>query len=94
MKSFRRCESTYGYLSDGILFPSVVPASTEPPERRSWAPVVYYSLSKEIYYFLGHEIKIEEAIDHYGGVVWPAVSIKHSTAVYQPSDQEEKLLCL
>ncbi|XP_058630612.1 uncharacterized protein LOC131540123 isoform X3 [Onychostoma macrolepis] len=44
----------------------------EPPKHRSWAPTVYYSLFKEIYYFLGHEIKIEEAIDHYGGVVWPA----------------------
>ncbi|XP_016422179.1 uncharacterized protein LOC107751092 [Sinocyclocheilus rhinocerous] len=50
----------------------VVPANTEPPERRSWAPAVYYGLGKEIYYFLGHEIKIQEAIDHYGGVVWPA----------------------
>uniref|UniRef100_A0A671RT29 Uncharacterized protein n=1 Tax=Sinocyclocheilus anshuiensis TaxID=1608454 RepID=A0A671RT29_9TELE len=59
-----------GYSSS--IFPSVVPANTEPPERRSWAPAVYYSLSKEIYYFLGHEIKIQEAIDHYGGVVWPA----------------------
>uniref|UniRef100_A0A673LWU0 Uncharacterized protein n=1 Tax=Sinocyclocheilus rhinocerous TaxID=307959 RepID=A0A673LWU0_9TELE len=59
-----------GYSSS--IFPSVVPANTEPPERRSWAPAVYYGLGKEIYYFLGHEIKIQEAIDHYGGVVWPA----------------------
>ncbi|XP_018961531.1 uncharacterized protein LOC109092239 [Cyprinus carpio] len=50
----------------------VVPANTEPPERRSWAPTVYSSLGKEIYYFLGHEIKIQEAIGHYGGIVWPA----------------------
>ncbi|XP_073805389.1 uncharacterized protein mettl21ca isoform X3 [Danio rerio] len=45
---------------------------SKPPERRSWAPTVYYSLGKEIYSFLGHEIKIQESIDHYGGVVWPA----------------------
>ncbi|XP_073698813.1 uncharacterized protein mettl21ca [Garra rufa] len=49
-----------------------VPANIEPPEHRSWAPAVYYSLGKEIYNFLGHEIKIQEAIDSYGGVVWPA----------------------
>ncbi|XP_059409434.1 uncharacterized protein LOC132143328 isoform X2 [Carassius carassius] len=50
----------------------VVPANTEPPQRRSWAPTIYSSLGKEIYYFLGHEIKLQEAIDNYGGVVWPA----------------------
>ncbi|KAL1282909.1 hypothetical protein QQF64_001712 [Cirrhinus molitorella] len=49
-----------------------VPAETEPPECRAWAPAIYYSLGKEMYYFLGHEIKIQEAIDNYGGVVWPA----------------------
>ncbi|XP_043095337.1 uncharacterized protein LOC122345332 isoform X2 [Puntigrus tetrazona] len=49
-----------------------LPAKAEPPEHRSWTPAIYYSLGKEIYYFLDHEIKIQEAIDYYGGVVWPA----------------------
>ncbi|XP_056319980.1 uncharacterized protein LOC130233792 [Danio aesculapii] len=48
------------------------PVEPDPPEQRSWAPTVYYSLGKEIYSFLGHDIKIQESIDHYGGVVWPA----------------------
>ncbi|XP_052401639.1 uncharacterized protein LOC127948875 [Carassius gibelio] len=50
----------------------VVPANAEPPKPRSWAPTIYSTLGKEIYYFLGHEIKIQEAIGNYGGVVWPA----------------------
>ncbi|XP_050973008.1 uncharacterized protein LOC127169572 isoform X1 [Labeo rohita] len=49
-----------------------VPAKKEPTERSSWAPAVYCRLGKEIYYFLGYEIKIQEGIDNYGGVVWPA----------------------
>ncbi|XP_067258754.1 uncharacterized protein [Chanodichthys erythropterus] len=48
------------------------PDKTEPAEQRSWAPSVYYSHGMEIYYFLGHEIRIQESIDHYGSVVWPA----------------------
>ncbi|KAK9980439.1 hypothetical protein ABG768_000047 [Culter alburnus] len=48
------------------------PDKTEPAEQRSWAPSVYYSHGTEIYYFLGHEIRIQESIDHYGSVVWPA----------------------
>lgn len=71
-----------GYSSS--VFPSAVPAKKEPTERSSWAPAVYCRLGKEIYYFLGYEIKIQEGIDNYGGVVWPAVSMKHSTAAHQP----------
>lgn len=82
-----------GYAS--FIFPSVVPANTEPPERRSWAPTVYSSLGKEIYYFLGHEIKIQEAIGHYGGIVWPAVSIKCSTAQqYINLSYQEETICV
>ncbi|XP_077094130.1 uncharacterized protein mettl21ca isoform X2 [Siphateles boraxobius] len=46
--------------------------NTETPKQRSWAPTVYYSYSKETYYFLGHEIRILESIDYYGSTVWPA----------------------
>ncbi|XP_066510417.1 uncharacterized protein [Hoplias malabaricus] len=40
--------------------------------QRSWAPRVYYKLDKEIHYFMGHKITIQESIDSYGGVIWPA----------------------
>ncbi|KAK7166831.1 hypothetical protein R3I93_006568 [Phoxinus phoxinus] len=46
--------------------------NSETPEQRSWAPTVYYSYCKETYNFLGHEIRIQESIDHYGSTVWPA----------------------
>lgn len=73
-----------------ILFPPAESVDSEPPERRSWAPTVYYSLGKEIYSFLGHEIKIQESIDHYGGVVWPAVSINTFSINTPLLDQEDK----
>ncbi|KAL7852739.1 hypothetical protein SRHO_G00185240 [Serrasalmus rhombeus] len=40
--------------------------------QRSWAPCVYYRLNKEIHYFMGHQITIQESIDSYGGMIWPA----------------------
>ncbi|XP_051558013.1 uncharacterized protein LOC127443438 isoform X2 [Myxocyprinus asiaticus] len=39
---------------------------------RSWVPTVYYSLEKEIHYFLGQKITIQESIDSYGATIWPA----------------------
>ncbi|KAK1802949.1 hypothetical protein P4O66_021479 [Electrophorus voltai] len=40
--------------------------------QRTWMPNVYYKLQKEIHYFMGHKIAIEESIDSYGGMIWPA----------------------
>ncbi|XP_067298413.1 uncharacterized protein [Pseudorasbora parva] len=48
------------------------PEHTDPSAQRPWAPTVYYSQGKETFTFLGHEIRIQESIDHYGSMVWPA----------------------
>ncbi|XP_022518810.2 uncharacterized protein LOC103046522 [Astyanax mexicanus] len=39
---------------------------------RTWQPSMYYMPDKEIHYFLGHKISIEESLDSYGAVIWPA----------------------
>ncbi|XP_072514093.1 uncharacterized protein mettl21ca [Salminus brasiliensis] len=40
--------------------------------RKAWEPSLYFMPGKEIHYFLGHKISIEESIDSYGAVIWPA----------------------
>ncbi|XP_061597621.1 protein-lysine methyltransferase METTL21C-like [Cololabis saira] len=38
------------------------------------APRYYYTLCKEVYSFVGQEITINEALDSYAGMIWPAAS--------------------
>ncbi|KAI7811420.1 hypothetical protein IRJ41_016433 [Triplophysa rosa] len=64
-----------GLLSAVVTLLEVVfVLSSEPDEthQKFWAPTVYYKPGKEIYNFLGHEIRIQESIDSYGGMIWPA----------------------
>uniref|UniRef100_A0A3B3ZBX2 Uncharacterized protein n=1 Tax=Periophthalmus magnuspinnatus TaxID=409849 RepID=A0A3B3ZBX2_9GOBI len=37
----------------------------------NWAPSVISCLGKEVYHYVGTDIKIFEAFDTYGGVMWP-----------------------
>ncbi|XP_036413436.1 uncharacterized protein LOC118798176 isoform X2 [Colossoma macropomum] len=46
--------------------------SGQSANRRAWEPKLYYIPGKEIHYFLGHKISIEESIDSYGALIWPA----------------------
>ncbi|KAI4894633.1 hypothetical protein NFI96_011393, partial [Prochilodus magdalenae] len=55
---------------------------------RSWAPSVYYRLDKEIHYFMGHQITIQESIDSYGGMIWPA-AVALSKFLETPAGQEQ-----
>ncbi|XP_056229627.1 uncharacterized protein LOC130167428 isoform X3 [Seriola aureovittata] len=47
---------------------SAVQRQQKPP----WAPCFYYKTDKEVYHYVGHKIIIEEALDSYGGMIWPA----------------------
>ncbi|TSK17805.1 Protein-lysine methyltransferase METTL21C [Bagarius yarrelli] len=40
--------------------------------RKFWESSLLYTPSKEIYYFMGHKIIIEESFDSYGAMIWPA----------------------
>lgn len=44
--------------------------------RNNWEPSVFYSLGKESFCFVGHDISIRESIDTYGALIWPGVSVK------------------
>lgn len=39
--------------------------------RNKWEPSVFYSLGKESFCFVGHDISIRESIDTYGALIWP-----------------------
>ncbi|KAM4731768.1 S-adenosylmethionine-dependent methyltransferase domain-containing protein [Anableps anableps] len=39
--------------------------------RNIWEPSVYYTLGKESFCFVGHEINIWESMDSYGALIWP-----------------------
>ncbi|XP_076011959.1 uncharacterized protein mettl21ca [Genypterus blacodes] len=41
-------------------------------QRPAWAPCFYMKADKEVHYYAGQEIVIEESIDSYGGNIWPA----------------------
>ncbi|XP_074522613.1 uncharacterized protein mettl21ca [Halichoeres trimaculatus] len=41
-------------------------------KKPAWAPCFFYSLSKEVYSYVGQEIIIEEGLDSYAGMIWPA----------------------
>ncbi|KAF5902610.1 Protein-lysine methyltransferase METTL21C, partial [Clarias magur] len=40
--------------------------------QKIWESKFFPSPSKETHYFMGHKIIIEESIDSYGGLIWPA----------------------
>ncbi|XP_076592862.1 uncharacterized protein mettl21ca [Chaetodon auriga] len=40
--------------------------------RPAWAPSFFYKVDKEVYYYVGQEIIIEEGLDSYAGMIWPA----------------------
>lgn len=42
--------------------------------QRIWESKHSYFPGKEIQYFMGHKIIIEESFDSYGAMIWPAVS--------------------
>lgn len=43
-------------------------------QRPAWAPCFFYKAGKEVYNYVGQEIIIQEALDSYAGMIWPAVS--------------------
>ncbi|KAM3877073.1 uncharacterized protein mettl21ca [Diretmus argenteus] len=40
--------------------------------KPTWAPTVYTKCGKDIYHYVGQEIRISESIDYFGAVMWPA----------------------
>lgn len=46
-------------------------------QRPAWTPGLgfFSRTEKEVHYFVGQEIIIEEGFDSYAGMIWPAVSI-------------------
>lgn len=46
----------------------------ESGEQRIWESRFSHFPGKEIHYFMGHKIIIEESFDSYGAMIWPAVS--------------------
>ncbi|XP_073319938.1 protein-lysine methyltransferase METTL21C-like [Pagrus major] len=47
-------------------------------KRQAWAPSFFLRIDKEMYYFVGQKIVIEEGLDSYAGMIWPgAVSLCH-----------------
>lgn len=41
---------------------------------QNWVPRVSHYFDKEHYTYVGHQIVIQESIEHFGAVVWPGVS--------------------
>lgn len=41
--------------------------------RRCFVPTLVTAISWEGFHFVGHEIRITEAMDCYGAIVWPSV---------------------
>ncbi|KAM9567258.1 protein-lysine methyltransferase METTL21C isoform 1-T1 [Guaruba guarouba] len=53
---------------------------------QSWAPRVSHYFDKEHYTYVGHQIVIQESIEHFGAVVWPAAL---ALSQYLESNQEQ-----
>lgn len=51
--------------------------------RRRFFPTVITHKAWEGFYFAGHEIRITEATDCYGAVVWPSVQNLHCIVIFQ-----------
>lgn len=43
--------------------------------QKIWESKYSYLPGKEVHYFMGHKIIIEESLDSYGAMIWPAVSV-------------------
>lgn len=50
--------------------------------RRRFFPDVITYKAWEGFHFAGHEIRITEATDHYGAVVWPSVQYLHDIVTF------------
>uniref|UniRef100_A0A673AIH5 Uncharacterized LOC115410785 n=1 Tax=Sphaeramia orbicularis TaxID=375764 RepID=A0A673AIH5_9TELE len=47
-------------------------SAVQKQQRPAWAPHFFFILDKEVYNYVGQQIVIEEAVDSYGGMIWPA----------------------
>ncbi|XP_044056301.1 uncharacterized protein LOC122878043 [Siniperca chuatsi] len=47
-------------------------SAVQKQQRPAWAPCFFYRAGKEVYHYVGQEIIIEEALDSYAGMIWPA----------------------
>uniref|UniRef100_UPI003AAD9C5F uncharacterized protein n=1 Tax=Centroberyx gerrardi TaxID=166262 RepID=UPI003AAD9C5F len=47
-------------------------SAVQSERRPAWAPSFYYKADKEVYHYVGKEIIIQESIDSYAGMIWPA----------------------
>ncbi|XP_051234184.1 uncharacterized protein LOC127351071 [Dicentrarchus labrax] len=47
-------------------------SAVQKQKKPAWAPCFYYRLDKEVYHYVGQEIIIEEGLDSYAGMIWPA----------------------
>uniref|UniRef100_A0AAV2K0U0 Uncharacterized protein n=1 Tax=Knipowitschia caucasica TaxID=637954 RepID=A0AAV2K0U0_KNICA len=46
--------------------------------RNNWEPSVFYSLGKESFFLVGHDIVIRESMDTYGALIWPGcIALSH-----------------
>lgn len=50
---------------------------------RCFVPTLITTTSWEGFRFVGHEIRITEAVESYGAVVWPSVSFHLEFATFQ-----------
>ncbi|TKS70307.1 Protein-lysine methyltransferase METTL21C [Collichthys lucidus] len=41
-------------------------------QRSAWVPNVFFKVDREMYHYVGQEIVIEEGLDSYAGMIWPA----------------------
>lgn len=55
-------------------------SAVQEKKRPAWAPNFFLRIDKEMYHFVGQKIIIEEALDSYAGMIWPAVSITFATS--------------
>ncbi|XP_041795620.1 protein-lysine methyltransferase METTL21C-like [Chelmon rostratus] len=47
-------------------------SAVQKQQRPAWAPSFFYRLDKQVYNYVGQEIIIEEALDSFAGMIWPA----------------------
>ncbi|XP_053176058.1 protein-lysine methyltransferase METTL21C [Scomber japonicus] len=47
-------------------------SSVQKKKKPAWAPCFFIREDKEVYYYVGQKIIIQEGLDSYGGMIWPA----------------------
>ncbi|XP_042266790.1 uncharacterized protein LOC121896821, partial [Thunnus maccoyii] len=47
-------------------------SSVQKQQKLAWTPCFFLRTDKEVYYYVGHKIVIEEGLDSYAGMIWPA----------------------